>query len=116
MLTGGLVSPPHWQWAVDLIRVLEVVGCVPLLFLSASRVWQAPSYGQRALGVSSCFFIVTAAYGLLDNLGRPATPRIVLVAVGLIAGLWGGWRFFVGDTLREPRRQTRDGLITDGDL
>lgn len=108
-----MLTPPEWQVTVDVIRIVEVLGCLPLLFFSAARIFQSPSWAQRALGLSSVLFIITAGYGLLDNLGRPATLRVGLVLIGVIAGLWGGWRFYRGTTLREPRRQTRERLRDD---
>lgn len=105
MLTPAVVwpVPPPWQGLVDAVRICEVLGCAPLLFFAVARIFQSPSRAQQALSVSSALFITTVAYGVLDRLGEPPTPRLVLTFLAVAAGLWGGWHFYHGDTLRQPR-------------
>lgn len=98
---GGAFATP-WQSVVDGLRVLEILGSVPLLFFAVARIFQSPSGGQRALSVSSACYVTITVYGLLERLGDPFSALVPLALLAVVSGLYGGWHFYRGDSPRQP--------------
>lgn len=105
MLTAAVWHvPPGWQTALDVLRIVEIVGSIPMLFFTGARVVQAPTPGYRALAVSSVLYVLAVMYVLLDHVGQPATPQVALVFGAVAFGLWGSWQVYRGGAPRDPQQ------------
>lgn len=104
MLTGG--------W--DVLRLVVLLACAPLLGLTAARAVVSPSKAQLAVTVSTALLIAAVASELVTRLGTnaPATLITWLVVASVPPGLWGGWAYVCAPENRRWRRNRHGQHLT----
>ena len=90
----------------DVTRLLVLLGCAPLLFLTAARAVVSPSRAQVLISISTALMVVAAGWEVLGGIGRNAPPTVPLATLALaeVVGIAGGWWYLRGPGNRWNRR------------